>query len=62
MTLRDQDPAIRDAIDGERRRELETLELIASENFVSPAVLEALGTEMNNKYAEGLAKKRYYGG
>jgi len=61
-TLREQDPEIQAAIDGERRRQLETLELIASENFVSAAVLEALGTEMNNKYAEGLPKKRYYGG
>ncbi|HTM57620.1 MAG TPA: serine hydroxymethyltransferase [Candidatus Udaeobacter sp.] len=62
MNLREQDPEIQAAIDGERRRQLETLELIASENFVSPAVLEALGTEMNNKYAEGLPRKRYYGG
>ncbi|MGH7742633.1 MAG: serine hydroxymethyltransferase, partial [Candidatus Eiseniibacteriota bacterium] len=62
MKLADQDPEIRRAIDNERRRQLETLELIASENFVSPAVLEALGTEMNNKYAEGLPGKRYYGG
>ena len=62
MSLSEQDPEIRAAIDGERRRQLETLELIASENFVSAAVLEALGTEMNNKYAEGLPKKRYYGG
>jgi len=57
-----EDPAIFDAIAGERRRQLETLELIASENFVSPAVLEALGSVMNNKYAEGLPAKRYYGG
>ncbi len=62
VKLAEQDPEIRRAIDGERRRQLETLELIASENFVSPAVLEALGTEMNNKYAEGLPGKRYYGG
>ena len=62
MKLADQDPEIRRAIDAERRRQSETLELIASENFVSPAVLEALGTEMNNKYAEGLPGKRYYGG
>jgi glycine hydroxymethyltransferase len=62
MKLADQDPEIRRAIDDERRRQNETLELIASENFVSPAVLEALGTEMNNKYAEGLPGKRYYGG
>lgn len=60
--LHDQDPAIFDAIEGERRRQLTTLELIASENFVSPAVLEALGSVMNNKYAEGLPGKRYYGG
>jgi glycine hydroxymethyltransferase len=62
MKLADQDPEIQRAIDNERRRQTETLELIASENFVSPAVLEALGTEMNNKYAEGLPGKRYYGG
>jgi glycine hydroxymethyltransferase len=62
VTLADQDPEIQRAIDSERRRQLETVELIASENFVSPAVLEALGTEMNNKYAEGLPGKRYYGG
>jgi glycine hydroxymethyltransferase len=62
MNLAEQDPEIRRAIDAERRRQSETLELIASENFVSPAVLEALGTEMNNKYAEGLPGKRYYGG
>ena len=60
--LHDQDPAIFDAIAGERRRQLETLELIASENFASPAVLEAMGSVMNNKYAEGLPRKRYYGG
>lgn len=60
--LREQDPAIFDAIAGERRRQVETLELIASENFASEAVLEALGSVMNNKYAEGLPRKRYYGG
>ncbi len=60
--LRDQDPKVYDAIAGERQRQLETLELIASENFASPAVLEAMGTVMNNKYAEGLPHKRYYGG
>src|SRR5256885_14815806 len=60
--LRDRDPAIFDAIAGERRRQLGTLELIASENFASDAVLEALGSVMNNKYAEGLPRKRYYGG
>jgi len=60
--LQEQDPRIFDAIAGERRRQLETLELIASENFASPAVLEAMGSVMNNKYAEGLPGKRYYGG
>src|SRR5262252_4147242 len=60
--LEDQDPAIFEAIAAERRRQLATLELIASENFASPAVLEALGSVMNNKYAEGLPRKRYYGG
>jgi glycine hydroxymethyltransferase len=60
--LRDRDPAIFEAIAGERRRQTETLELIASENFASDAVLEALGSVMNNKYAEGLPGKRYYGG
>jgi glycine hydroxymethyltransferase len=60
--LEDQDPAIFEAIAGERRRQLATLELIASENFASSAVLEALGSVMNNKYAEGLPRKRYYGG
>jgi glycine hydroxymethyltransferase len=60
--LKEQDPAIFDAIAAERRRQTSTLELIASENFASPAVLEALGSVMNNKYAEGLPRKRYYGG
>ncbi|MEK7824034.1 MAG: serine hydroxymethyltransferase [Candidatus Eisenbacteria bacterium] len=60
--LCDRDPAIFEAIAGERRRQLGTLELIASENFASDAVLEALGSVMNNKYAEGLPRKRYYGG
>ncbi len=60
--LREQDPALADAILDERRRQLTTLELIASENFVSDAVLEAMGSVMTNKYAEGLPRKRYYGG
>ncbi|TMQ69500.1 MAG: serine hydroxymethyltransferase [Candidatus Eisenbacteria bacterium] len=60
--LRDQDPAVDEAIAAERRRQLGTLELIASENFASPAVLEAMGSVMTNKYAEGLPGKRYYGG
>src|SRR5262245_11824538 len=60
--LREQDPAIFDAIASERKRQLGTLEMIASESFASDAVLEALGSVMNNKYAEGLPRKRYYGG
>lgn len=60
--LRRADPAIFDSIVAEARRQADGLELIASENFVSRAVLEAAGTVMTNKYAEGLPGKRYYGG
>jgi glycine hydroxymethyltransferase len=60
--LRQVDPEIARALDLEVDREARTLELIASENFVSEAVLEALGSVMTNKYAEGLPGKRYYGG
>jgi len=60
--LRDADPEIARLIDREVERQLEGLELIASENFVSPAVLEAMGSPLTNKYAEGLPGKRYYGG
>jgi len=60
--LHEVDPEIARAIDQEVDREARTLELIASENFVSEAVLEALGSVMTNKYAEGLPGKRYYGG
>jgi glycine hydroxymethyltransferase len=56
------DPQIFGAIVAEARRQSEGLELIASENFVSRAVLEAMGSVMTNKYAEGLPSKRYYGG
>jgi glycine hydroxymethyltransferase len=56
------DPAIARLITAEVERQEHGLELIASENFVSVAVLEALGTALTNKYAEGLPKKRYYGG
>jgi glycine hydroxymethyltransferase len=56
------DPEIADAVRNETRREGAQLELIASENFVSEAVLEALGTVLTNKYAEGYPGKRYYGG
>jgi glycine hydroxymethyltransferase len=60
--LREVDPEIAQALDLEVDRQARTLELIASENFVSEAVLEALGSVMTNKYAEGLPGKRYYGG
>jgi glycine hydroxymethyltransferase len=61
-SLADTDPAINDAIAGELHRQNNGLELIASENFVSKAVLEAAGSVMTNKYAEGYPGKRYYGG
>src|ERR1041385_9408439 len=56
------DPEVALAIDNETRRQHEGLELIASENFVSDAVLEAAGSVFTNKYAEGYPGKRYYGG
>ncbi len=60
--LADIDPEIASAIKNEVRRQAEGLELIASENFVSNAILEAVGSVMTNKYAEGYPGKRYYGG
>jgi glycine hydroxymethyltransferase len=60
--LYENDPQIAAAIDNETRRQHEGLELIASENFVSEAVLEAAGSVFTNKYAEGYPGKRYYGG
>ncbi|MDD5476278.1 MAG: serine hydroxymethyltransferase, partial [Syntrophales bacterium] len=60
--LRDRDPEIADAIHKETKRQSGKIELIASENFVSEAVLEAQGSVMTNKYAEGYPGKRYYGG
>ncbi len=56
------DPVIAHLIDEETQRQSDGLELIASENFVSPAVMEAVGSTLTNKYAEGLPGKRYYGG
>jgi glycine hydroxymethyltransferase len=61
-SLADADPEIAGAIRDETRRQAEGLELIASENFVSSAVLEAAGSVMTNKYAEGYPGRRYYGG
>ncbi len=60
--LKSFDPEVYAAIREETIRQTDTLEMIASENFVSPAVLEALGSVMTNKYAEGYPKARYYGG
>jgi len=60
--LKKTDPQIYDAVLAEARRQADGLELIASENFVSRAVLEAVGTVLTNKYAEGVPHKRYYGG
>ncbi len=62
LRLRNVDPEIAAAIEHERGRQQENIELIASENFVSPAVLEAQGSVLTNKYAEGYPKKRWYGG
>ena len=56
------DPELAAAIAGEERRQEEHIELIASENYASPRVLEAQGTVLTNKYAEGYPGKRYYGG
>jgi glycine hydroxymethyltransferase len=61
-SLSEVDPEVAQAIDCEVGRQAGTIELIASENFVSEAVLEALGSVLTNKYAEGLPGKRYYGG
>jgi RpiB/LacA/LacB family sugar-phosphate isomerase len=62
LRLRNVDPAVADAIEREKLRQQENIELIASENFVSPAILEAQGSVLTNKYAEGYPKKRWYGG
>ena len=61
-SLADADPEIAQAIRNEKERQNEGLELIASENFVSRAILEAAGSVLTNKYAEGYPGKRYYGG
>ena len=61
-TIRAVDPELWVAINGEHRRQHDHIELIASENYVSPAVMEAQGSQLTNKYAEGYPGKRYYGG
>ena len=60
--IRQTDPAVADAIEQELARQQSHIELIASENFVSPAVMAAMGTPLTNKYAEGYPGHRYYGG
>ncbi|QET69129.1 serine hydroxymethyltransferase [Bordetella bronchiseptica] len=62
LPLRHADPEIWRAVDAERQRQMHSIELIASENFVSQAVLDAQGSVMTNKYAEGYPGRRYYGG
>src|SRR6185436_800909 len=61
-SLKETDPQVAEAIANELNRERHTLRLIASENYTSPAVLAALASTMNNKYAEGYPGRRYYGG
>jgi glycine hydroxymethyltransferase len=61
-TIADFDPELQKALDNESRRQEEHIELIASENYASPRVMEAQGTKLTNKYAEGYPHKRYYGG
>ena len=61
-TIAEVDPDLWQAMQGERRRQHDNIELIASENYVSAAVMEAQGSWLTNKYAEGLPGKRYYGG
>ena len=60
--VRDLDPELFAAIEGERNRQQSHIELIASENFTLPAVMELTGSVLTNKYAEGYPGKRYYGG
>src|SRR5438105_3042707 len=62
LTLAKSDPELWEAITGENRRQEEHIELIASENYASMAVLQAQGSQLTNKYAEGYPGKRYYGG
>jgi RpiB/LacA/LacB family sugar-phosphate isomerase len=62
LRLRNVDSSVAESIEHERLRQQENIELIASENFVSPAILEAQGSVLTNKYAEGYPKKRWYGG
>ena len=60
--VRKNDPAVGDAMAAELKRQRRNIELIASENIISPAVMAAMGSVLTNKYAEGYPGKRYYGG
>lgn len=62
FTLKIFDPELAQAVRSEEKRQQENIELIASENYVSPRVLELQGSVLTNKYAEGYPHKRYYGG
>lgn len=62
LPLKEKDPEIFEMIQNEKKRQYEGIELIASENFTSRAVMEALGSCLTNKYSEGYPGKRYYGG
>ena len=62
LLIKNVDPELQRALDGERQRQEDHIELIASENYASPRVLEAQGSVLTNKYAEGYPGKRYYGG
>jgi len=62
MNLRTQDPPLQRMLEAERQRQLEGVELVPSENYVSAAVLEAMGSVLTNKYSEGYPGRRYYGG
>lgn len=62
VPLSEKDPVLYEMIKNEKQRQFEGIELIASENFTSKAVMEALGSCLTNKYSEGYPGKRYYGG
>ncbi|MEK9862993.1 MAG: glycine hydroxymethyltransferase, partial [Verrucomicrobiota bacterium] len=62
QTVQAVDPAIAKIIEQEKQRQQQNIELIASENFTSPAVMEVQGSVLTNKYAEGYPQKRWYGG
>jgi glycine hydroxymethyltransferase len=62
QNIKNQDEEIYNLIEKEKQRQKEGLELIPSENYTSPAVMESMGSILTNKYSEGYAKKRYYGG